>query len=217
MPGTNTLVCEHCGSSAEIPPGPGLIEELDFALYAKGLPAADGATREVLAVRCAACGAETQYAAGITAGRCPFCGSPIVAQAQSTQAIQPRAVLPFVVTRCRRSRLSKAGSQTCGLPRRRRPKAQQARIDGVYIPAWTYDSDTTTHYTGERGDDYQETETYTEMVDGKPVERTRTVTKTRWWPANGTVSNTFDDLLVLGSTSLPRKQADAWSRGTSRT
>jgi hypothetical protein len=35
------------------------------------------------------------------------------------------------------------------------------------------------------------------------------VRKTRWWPASGTVRDTFDDLLVLASRSLPQKQAQA--------
>ena len=37
---------------------------------------------------------------------------------------------------------------------------------------------TYTHYTGQRGDDYQDTETYTETdADGNTVTKTRTVTE----------------------------------------
>lgn len=39
----------------------------------------------------------------------------------------------------------------------------------------------------------------------REVERSRTVTKTRWTPAAGTVSRFFDDVLVLASQSLPQK------------
>ncbi len=86
--------------------------------------------------------------------------------------------------------------------------AESNGVKGVYIPAWTYDSNTETDYTGERGVDYQETETYTDYENGKPVTRTRTVTKTRWYPVRGHVRNTFQDVLVLASESLPRKHAD---------
>ena len=34
-----------------------------------------------------------------------------------------------------------------------------AQIAGVYIPCWTYDCGTTSDYTGQRGDDYWDTET----------------------------------------------------------
>ena len=40
--------------------------------------------------------------------------------------------------------------------------------------------DAQTTYSGERGDDYTTTETYTEMVNGHAEKRTETVTHTRW-------------------------------------
>ena len=39
--------------------------------------------------------------------------------------------------------------------------ANLGQLSGVYLPYWTYDSMTYTHYTGQRGDDYWDTETYT--------------------------------------------------------
>jgi hypothetical protein len=71
------------------------------------------------------------------------------------------------------------------------------------MPAWTYDSQTTSHYTGERGEDYWTTETYTAFENGKSVTRTRQVKRTRWYPAAGTVHHFFDDVLVMASHSLP--------------
>jgi hypothetical protein len=79
----------------------------------------------------------------------------------------------------------------------------------MYIPYWTYDSKTTSHYSGERGDDYTVSETYrTKDSQGRTVTRTRQVVKTRWSPASGVVWNTFDDVLVLGSTTLPRGKTE---------
>jgi hypothetical protein len=84
----------------------------------------------------------------------------------------------------------------------------EGKLVGVYVPYWTYDSDTTSFYRGQRGDDYHQTETYTAYENGKAVTRTRQVTRTRWTSVSGTVWNSFDDILVLASKSLPRKQAD---------
>jgi hypothetical protein len=77
----------------------------------------------------------------------------------------------------------------------------------MIFPHWTYDADSRTQYVGERGEDYWETETYTEIVNGHAETRTRQVLRTRWWPASGMVNNRFDDLLVLATASLPPKQA----------
>jgi hypothetical protein len=83
----------------------------------------------------------------------------------------------------------------------------------VYIPYWTYDSQTTTHYTGMRGVHYYETETYTDS-DGNT--QTREVMRTQWFPASGVVEVSFDDVLVLGSSHLPPMYAQAmktWNLG----
>ncbi|MGZ4079750.1 MAG: hypothetical protein ACXVDW_20515, partial [Bacteroidia bacterium] len=79
------------------------------------------------------------------------------------------------------------------------------KLNGMYIPYWTYDSKTVSDYTGERGDNYLTTETYTTVEDGKTVTRERTVTRVRWSFVSGTVNNDFDDVLVLASNSLPEK------------
>jgi len=84
----------------------------------------------------------------------------------------------------------------------------EGKLAGVYVPCWTYDSETTTFYRGARGDDYSETERYTATVNGRSVARTRSVRKTRWRSASGTVWNRFDDVLVMAGKSLPRHYAD---------
>jgi hypothetical protein len=87
--------------------------------------------------------------------------------------------------------------------------AEAEGASGIYMPAWTYDCNTTSRYTGQRGDDYWDTETYTETENGKTVTKTRQVRKTRWSYVSGQVSNAFDDLLVRASNSLPVKYFDA--------
>jgi hypothetical protein len=74
----------------------------------------------------------------------------------------------------------------------------------MYIPYWTYDCKTYSRYTGERGDNYTVNETYTTTENGQQVTRTRQVTKIRWRHTSGSVRNTFDDVLVIASHSLPR-------------
>ena len=124
--------------------------------------------------------------------------------------IPPKALLPFRVT-------LKEGTEAFrrwirGLwfaPDDLKEYAQaEGRLAGVYVPYWTYDSDTTSFYRGSRGDDYYTSENYTARVNGRSVTRTRQVRRTRWRPASGTVWNHFDDVLVLAGNSLPRAYAE---------
>ncbi len=82
-------------------------------------------------------------------------------------------------------------------------RAERTAINGAYLPAWTYYSDTDSAYTGERGDDYTVSESYTAYEDSRAVARKRNVTRTRWSSVQGQVANRFDDILVMASQSLP--------------
>jgi hypothetical protein len=159
---------------------------------------------ERVTVRCSTCGAETTLSPNVTADRCPFCGGGIVAEGSSKKIIRPKSVLPFHITHEQAAQSFKDWiASRWFAPSELTRRAERSQIAGVYIPAWTYDSNTTSDYTGERGDDYWDTESYTTMENGRQVTRTRQVRKTRWWPASGTVHDTFDDVLVLASKSLP--------------
>jgi ribosomal protein S27E len=206
-PGASSLTCPYCGAHTPIPKSSTVIERLDYATYANGLPANEAAS-ERLTVRCKACGAETQLGANLTADSCVFCGAAVVAENQSHRLIKPQALLPFVVVKQKAQ--SDFQDWLRGLwfaPSDLLKAAECGKLVGAYIPHWTYDANARTNYAGERGEDYWETETYTEYVNGNPEIRTRQVLRTRWWPASGMVQNRFDDLLVLATSSLPPKQA----------
>jgi hypothetical protein len=80
---------------------------------------------------------------------------------------------------------------------------------GMYLPYWTYDSRTDVAYIGERGTIYTEQVRVSAVVNGRRVMRTQLVQKVRWQPVRGQVLRAFDDVVVLGSRSLPRKMTEA--------
>lgn len=208
-PGTRSLVCPYCGTTNQIAESKAAVEELDYHAWLDKV-AGEQPEADVLAVQCQSCGAQTSLSPGVTAGRCPFCGSPMVAGAASKRLIKPHGLLPFHVTREQAQRMFRAWIAGLWLaPNALRRNADAEGIKGIYIPAWTYDCDTRTDYTGQRGDDYWTTETYTTTENGKTVTRTRQVRKTRWHYVSGTVYNRFDDILVLADNSLPRKYAES--------
>ena len=104
----------------------------------------------------------------------------------------------------------KSGSPDCGLHRVRlsRYARDDNDLNGVYVPYWTYDSDTVTAYSGQRGDVYYVKERYVTYQNGRRVTRTRSVPKVRWTPVSGRTRRHFDDVLVGATRTLPRKITD---------
>lgn len=207
-PGQLSLKCPYCQAENEIAEAGGGVEELDFHAALAHL-AEESETRETLTVKCRACGAESSLQENTTADRCPFCGAAIVAQAATSKLIRPKCLLPFHITREQamaafRQWVASLWFAPSDLAR----YADANAVKGVYIPHWTYDCDTDSSYRGERGDDYWVTERYTAFENGKTVTKTRQVRKTRWRSVSGRVYNTFDDVLVLASNSLPRKYTE---------
>jgi DNA-directed RNA polymerase subunit RPC12/RpoP len=209
-PGTSVLKCPYCGFENPIPKSESQVEERDFRSFLEQA-ANEKETHDAHRVKCDKCGAETTMPPEVTSATCPFCGANMVFSGEVSRLIKPEGLLPFKFTQ--QAAFESFRRWIRGLwfaPGDLKQYAQsESRLAGVYIPYWTYDSDTTTSYTGERGDYYYTTETYTATEDGRQVTRTRQVRHTRWTPASGTVWNTFDDVLILASKSLPRKYADS--------
>ena len=210
-PGTSSLKCEFCGTQNEIVIDKDALNdatrEIDFLEFIR-TQATSSELMEVHTVKCASCGASTTFDANVVSSSCDFCAAPMVTkQESSNKVIKPKAVLPFKIDTRKSLELFRTWiKKLWWAPNDLKKKVQQnGKLAGMYLPYWTYDALTESDYTGERGDDYQETESYTE--DGET--KTRTVTKTRWTWVSGSVRNDFDDVFVVASKSLPEKYVDA--------
>lgn len=208
-PGVAALKCQYCGHVNEIPQMPDAIEEIDYHTVLAELEQSTDVV-EVKTVQCQGCGAQYTRDAGVASDQCPFCGTPIVSQGGSVRVLKPKAVLPFHITQALALDRFRGWIRSLWFaPSALKQYARtENRLTGMYVPYWTYDCSTVSQYTGQRGDDYYTTETYTAMVSGRSVIRTRQVKRTRWRWASGTVRNSFDDVLVLASMSLPKVYAE---------
>ncbi|MHC4597883.1 MAG: TFIIB-type zinc ribbon-containing protein [Planctomycetota bacterium] len=204
-----SLKCPYCGFEKNIPRSEEDILELDFHSFL-GEAEREEDTQETLTVKCPACSAESSFEANVTSDECPFCGTNIVVSSSSKKALRPKSLLPFKITRDDGNRLFRDWIKGLWFApnRLKREAYKESRLQGLYIPYWTYDTDATSFYRGERGEDYWETERYTAFENGKHVTKTRRVRKTRWYPASGWVYNRFNDILILASRSLPRKYTE---------
>jgi DNA-directed RNA polymerase subunit RPC12/RpoP len=189
-PGTVHLRCQYCGHENEIPQTGEEIQELDFLTTIEEAQSHEPSV-EVTTVKCGACAAEVRPPPHITSFTCPFCATNIVAQPHSDTIIRPRALLPFAIDRRKSTEMFLAwlGKRWFAPSDLKRFARTEGRFQGIYVPYWTYDCRTTTAYSGARGEHY-----YVTVGSGQNQRRER---RTRWYPASGTVSNSFDDLLVL--------------------
>jgi LSD1 subclass zinc finger protein len=209
-PGTTSLKCEYCSAEVEIERSEQVIQELDFEKFLSN-QGKNLVQQEITTIQCEGCGAHVTFDQNIVSDRCPFCGSIIIAKQEECETqIRPGSILPFAID----SKL--AFQEFTGWIKKlwfapddlKKFALNHDMLSGVYVPFWTYDSKTFTQYTGQRGDNYTTTERYTTTENGKSVTRTRTVTKVRWTNVSGNFDLFFDDVLVLGSKSLPRKHTD---------
>ena len=211
-PGTDHLKCPYCAHLTEIPgAAEGANRERDLEDHLAADLGAEAETEEVSSVQCASCAALVEPPRSAEAFPCPYCGSSIVAAAKSQRQIKPQALLPFRIDRNdATSRFRKWIHGLWFAPDSLKKLAHvDGRLQGLYAPYWTYDSDTVSRYTGQRGDNYYVTKTRTVVRDGKRVTETYQDRQIRWRGAAGTVRRDFDDVLVCGSDSLPRNLAEA--------
>ncbi len=151
-------------------------------------------------VHCEACGATVRFQGTLTSKECAYCGVPLQLDGvhDAKDRVPVDGVLPFLVDRDRaRANLSKWVRSRWFAPNDFTSRGVEGRFNGVYLPYWTYDTLTGTHYVGERGEHY-----WTTVGHGKNKRRVR---RTRWYPASGSFRRFFDDVLIVAATGLPNK------------
>ena len=206
-PEDNALKCDHCGNVQPMLEAVHTsIRELDFQSALQGA-LQDSEMEETRVSKCPNCGAQVEFDPNTHAAECPFCATPVVTDTGTHRHIKPHALLPFEITErdAQKAMVDWLGKRWFA-PNGLQDYAKKGRkLDGIYVPYWTYDADTKTSYTGQRGKIYYETRTV--MRDGKRHQQR--VAKTHWSAVGGRVARFFDDVLVLASTSLPKSYTDA--------
>jgi predicted RNA-binding Zn-ribbon protein involved in translation (DUF1610 family) len=191
---TQSLKCPNCDTVAEINIRVDGIVEHPYGSKA----AATYRTREKTSstMECKGCGATIEVDKDSTATICPYCGSEYVLSSKQEEAILPDGVIPFQIDRNNVNEIF--GKWIKGLkmaPGELKALYQQGKIQGRYVPFWTFDADTVARYTGMGGRDRVE-----HYRDKDGHDHTRTVTE--WHPTSGVVRHFFDDVLIRGTENL---------------
>lgn len=206
-PGSTNLSCDHCGYEEEIGVVEGVtLREINLN---EGLSQASKAVEfeETRVAQCSGCNAKIEFDPNVHAKECPYCATPIVTDTGADRHIKPAGLLPFTLNEeGARDAMTKWLGKIWFAPNGLKDYAKKGRkLNGIYVPFWTYDAETQTRYTGQKGTVYHVNKTV--EVNGKM--ETRSEAKVRWRHVSGQVRRFFDDVLILASKSLPRKHTDA--------
>lgn len=160
---------------------------------------------------CQSCGAAVSVGEDVRAVICPFCKSPqVIDLPPGDDRPEPEFILGFAntedVAQERFGRWVRKGGLT--VPGDLSKAATLTEIRGVYVPFWSFSVRADSRYACRIGEYWYRTETYTTVVNGKVVTRTRTVRETEWFPFDGTYHGYHNRYLVSGSKGLPQNLAD---------
>jgi len=206
-PSIGTLACKHCGYQQNFAASVKPIKEHNFRKALAELANADAVSNDLVTIKCPTCASRSQLKAGTHAGQCPYCGTPLIVDAALITSFQPESLLPFKITEQQALQFFRQwlGSRWFAPSALKKYASGDARLQGLYVPYWTYDSDTQTSYSGRRGDTYYVRKNYSTNINGRQVIRSRSVPRIRWTPTSGHVTRHFDDVLIGASQTLPRQ------------
>lgn len=187
-PETRGMFCEYCGYRREIPrpEDQASVQEIDFDAEVKRESFDWGVNKKTFV--CQNCGGTTIYDALQTASVCPFCGSTSILPAAEQNTIAPGGVCPFEIPMKSAGGLFKKWlNGRIFTPRAAKLQAKPDAFQGVYLPYWTFDTMTTSSFTGRAGFDRR-------VKRGDSWE-----TETDWRQVSGLYQEFVDDQLVVGS------------------
>ena len=147
-------------------------------------------------MECRGCGARIEVDPASTAVECPYCGSSYVLAEKQEDAIMPDGVIPFQIDKNRVGELFRRWMKGRWLaPGELKHLYQKERLQGVYLPYWTFDAQAEARYTAMGG-------RHRTVTRKGPDGKTESKVVTDWYPTSGSIRRAFDDVLIPASRKL---------------
>lgn len=194
-PGTNSMLCEHCGSTESIVNLETKFVVQNYEDFIKGYK--PEYFQESKVVECTNCHATATVDENLKTMRCPYCDVPLIeTMVHSERSVKPKYLTPFQIPKNRVPSILKGWADKLWFAPNKIKRAilEPQSLRGIYAPYWLYNADTRTKYSGLRGDYYT-------VVVGSGKNR-RTETRIRWSNRSGMVQNSYRSLLQQGTTSV---------------
>ena len=187
------LKCPNCGTEVDIENDPTSIVEHNLDIHALRKIKVEEKTST--SMECEGCGAHVVDKTS-TATTCPYCGSHYVLSQKQLDSIVPDGVIPFKIDKNKVESIFTNWIKGRWLaPNILKTLYQKDKIQGIYMPYWTFDANTRTHYTAMGGINHR-----VEYEDENGEKKVRI--ETRWYPTSGNINYFFDDILVSASNKL---------------
>lgn len=182
------LECAACRTPYQAETTVAQVEEHDFAGYTQR----EGrrvSFPDTAIIVCGGCGARIAVDEHCTATVCPMCGSTQLLESRQEAGVPPDGVIPFRVDRdTAQQNFAKWVKSRWFAPNRLKRAYQTGKLQGIYLPFWTFDAQVTSLYWGQGGNVHT-------VRDGSG----KTRTQIRWRPVSGTVGGSYDDLQVCAT------------------
>lgn len=191
---TQSLKCPNCDTQVNIVNDKKKIIEHEFnKRVAKTIAVEE---KQTSTMECKGCGAKVEVSPDCTATECPYCGAKYVLAEKQEAAIVPDGIVPFKVDKHKvQETFNKWINRRWLAPGKLKHLYESGKIQGVYIPYWTFDADVVCDYSAEGG---KHRKVEVKKDDGT----TETRTETDWYNTHGRVKEFFDDVQVRGSKNL---------------
>lgn len=197
-PTQSVLHCDYCGFEMSLK-GEKSQEEYDFYEGTKDDSEWD---KDAKVVKCENCGAANVVDSSVISLTCPFCGSNQVVDTDELAGIKPHRVIPFKVDEEPvKKNYQKWLKGKIFAPSKVKKSIPNLKLNGVYLPTWTFDSDSFSNYDGRLGKHYTRT-----VGSGKDR---RTVTETRYFHIRGIKKVIFDDVTINSGSKISQKEMNA--------
>ncbi len=189
--GATLLRCPACGAEEAIPLSEAAIRERSLddwqpPDHGRGLDRDDH-----VPLVCAGCGAAVDALPEIANKPCPYCGGHLQRK-DLGDSIKPEAVVPFRLdAKAAETAIRRWIAKLWFAPNDLKDLSHLEGFRDVYLPWFTFDTHTVSHYKGEAGHHY-----YVTVGSGK---NRRTVRRTRWHWRSGVHEEFIDDELVMAT------------------
>ncbi len=216
---TDTAKCPACGAEMVFAPEKqqlecpycGCTKEVNFSRTSSEIAFSEMLRQrndewggETHVFRCNNCGAKEVLDRTDIAKECPFCGTTNVTQVEELSGLRPNGVVPFAIdAKTATGNVVAWAKRKWFAPRAFKQSVKPEKIKGTYVPAFTFDTDTFTTYTGRLGKYH----TRTVRRNGK----TETRRELRYFSISGSISLFFDDVLIQAGKRISQKDINKLS------
>lgn len=150
---------------------------------------------------CKNCGSNNIITSSTISFNCPFCNSPTIISIEEFEGLKPDRVIPFKIdVKIANENYKKWLKKKFFAPNNIKKDIPNPINNSIYVPSWTYDSESFSEYKGRLGKHYTVT-----VGSGK---NRRTVTRTRWFRISGVHKKNIDDILICSGNKISQKELD---------